>query len=222
MQLEDPSWEVLLLGIGNILWADEGFGPRCVEHFHRIYRDRPDVEVVDGGTLGLYLTNYITSAKRLLVLDCVDFKEKPGFMKVLREDELQVWSSTKISQHQTGFNDMLATAMLLGHEFEKITVIGVQPDVLDDYGGGLTPTLQAVLPKAVELAAAELADWGFPVEKRPEGEEPEPLMASCVEEDNYVGQRPSEDEACRDGDERFMVREKGQEMHDPNVPPMRS
>lgn len=50
----DDRCEVLVLGIGNILWADEGFGPRCVEHFHRLYEDRPEVRVEDGGTLGFY------------------------------------------------------------------------------------------------------------------------------------------------------------------------
>ena len=44
----DDRFEVLVLGIGNILWADEGFGPRCVEHFHRLYEDRPEVRVEDG------------------------------------------------------------------------------------------------------------------------------------------------------------------------------
>ena len=44
----DDRCEVLVLGIGNILWADEGFGPRCVEHFHRLYEDRPEVRVEDG------------------------------------------------------------------------------------------------------------------------------------------------------------------------------
>lgn len=35
--LLDDRCEALVLGIGNILWADEGFGPRCVERFHRLY-----------------------------------------------------------------------------------------------------------------------------------------------------------------------------------------
>ncbi len=220
--LDDETTDVLVLGIGNILWADEGFGPRAVEAFHREYQPRDGVHVADGGTLGLYLTNLITATKKLIVVDCVDFKEAPGFMKVIRGEELQVWSSTKISPHQNGFNDMLATAMLLGHELEKITVVGVQPNVLDDYGGSLTPLLEECLPKAVELVAQELADWGFPVTKREPGEVVEPLMAECVEVDRYVSERPSQEVACRDGDERFMTRAAGEAVVDPDVPSMRS
>ena len=110
----DDRCEVLVLGIGNILWADEGFGPRCVEHFHRLYEDRPEVRVEDGGTLGFYLMNLITSARRILVFDCCDFHEEPGTMMVLRDDDVEPWLTTKISPHQTGFSELLATAALMG------------------------------------------------------------------------------------------------------------
>ena len=90
----DDRCEVLVLGIGNILWADEGFGPRCVEHFHRLYEDRPEVRVEDGGTLGFYLMNLITSARRILVFDCCDFHEEPGTMMVLRDDDVEPWLTT--------------------------------------------------------------------------------------------------------------------------------
>ena len=102
----DDRCEVLVLGIGNILWADEGFGPRCVEHFHRLYEDRPEVRVEDGGTLGFYLMNLITSARRILVFDCCDFHEEPGTMMVLRDDDVEPWLTTKISPHQTGFSPL--------------------------------------------------------------------------------------------------------------------
>lgn len=205
----EPQNEVLVLGIGNILYADEGFGPRAVEHFHRTYSPREGVVVADGGTLGNYLMNDIMNAKRLLVLDCVDFKKEPGFMTVLRGEEVKAWQSTKISPHQTGINDLLFNAMLMGYEPELLTVVGIQPQDMEDYGGGLTPTLAARVDEAVELAAKELESWGFPVTKRPEGDKIEPLMAECVEEDRYLNERPSEEEACRDGDERFMRRAAG-------------
>ncbi len=222
MANEETTYDVLVLGIGNILWADEGFGPRVCEAFHRAYATPEKVLVADGGTLGMYLTGLIMSSRRLIVVDCCDFKEAPGYMRVLREDEIRIWSSTKISPHQTGFNDLLASCMLMGHELEKITVIGVQPNELDDFGGGLTALLQGKLPEAVSLVKKELEDWGYPVRERAPDEEVEPLMADCVEEFRYENERPGPEEACRDGDERFMVREKGVAVDDPDIPPMRS
>ena len=47
----EPQYDVLVMGIGNILWADEGFGVRAVERFHEKFADDPCVRVIDGGTL---------------------------------------------------------------------------------------------------------------------------------------------------------------------------
>ena len=159
---------------------------------------------MDGGTLGSYLMNAVMDAKRLLILDCCDLKAKPGTLRVLRDDDIRVWSSTKISAHQTGMNDVLAKAMLLGYEPEAITVIGVEPCDLEDYGGSLTEKVRARVPEAVQIAAEELRRWGFPVQKREKGEVVTDLGAGAVEQDVYENGRPSEEAAPRTGDVRFM------------------
>jgi len=200
--------EVLVLGLGNILWADEGFGVRAVEAFHAAYRDRPDVEVLDGGTLGPYLINAVMDAKRLLILDCCELKAEPGTLRVLRDEEVKTWSSTKISAHQTGMNDVLAKAMLMGYEPEALTVIGVQPCELEDYGGSLTEKVRAHLADAVRLAAEELARWGCPVEHRDVDEKVASLSVDPLSMSAYENGRPSEAQAPRSGDVRFMPKGK--------------
>lgn len=214
--LLDDRCEALVLGIGNILWADEGFGPRCVERFHRLYEDHPGVRVADGGTLGFYLMNLITSARRILVFDCCDFHEKPGTLRVLRDDDVEPWLTTKISPHQTGFSELLATAALMGKSPERLVVVGVQPERLDDYGGSLSDTLKALLDEAAGLGRDELAAWGFELARRPEGAGAPPLMAPCVEEAPYEEGRPDADDACRIGDERFLMRPAGVHVEDPS------
>ena len=78
----------LVLGIGNILWADEGFGVRAVEEFHRRYHLAEDVTVLDGGTQGLYLVNFLQEHDRLLVFDAIDYGLAPGTLKIVRGDEV--------------------------------------------------------------------------------------------------------------------------------------
>ena len=51
--------QALILGIGNVLWADEGFGVRCVEHLAETLSYGADVTVLDGGTQGLYLLPFL-------------------------------------------------------------------------------------------------------------------------------------------------------------------
>ena len=196
--------EALVLGLGNILWADEGFGVRAVEAFYATYKERSDVEVLDGGTLGAYLINSVMDAKRLLILDCAELKAEPGTLRVLRDDDIKTWSSTKISAHQTGMNDVLAKAMIMGYEPEAITVIGVQPSELEDYGGSLTEKVREHVPEAVRLAAEELAKWGLPVEKRERTEKVHSLTGDALSVEAYEAGRPSEEEAPREGDIRFM------------------
>lgn len=194
----------LVLGIGNILWADEGFGVRAVEAFHEAYADRPDVAVRDGGTLGAYLLNDIEEADRLLVFDCCDFHESPGSLHVLRGDEVKIWSSTKISPHQTGMNDLLAMAAFQGRLPKEIVVIGIQPDELNDYGGSLTKKIRVRVPEAVVLAEKELARWGITMSPRAPDDKPEPLSTFSLALDRYESGRPSEMQACRTGDVRFF------------------
>ena len=200
------QYEVLVMGIGNILWADEGFGVRAVERYHEKFADDCRVRVIDGGTLGAYLINEVINARRLLIFDCCDLKAAPGTMRLLRGDEIKIWSATKISPHQTGMNDVLATAMLQGYEPEKLTVIGVQPKELEDYGGSLTETVKAAIEPAVDCAAKELADWGFVPKLRSPGSEVSTLGDETLEMSTYESKRPYEEAACRTGDSRFFRR----------------
>ena len=107
--------QVLVLGVGNILFSDEAIGVRTVEHLQQCASLPGNVELMDGGTLGGWLLDEILSTRRMLVFDCCDFKEKPGTLKVLQKSDVKIWSSTKISPHQTGFNDLLASAAILGY-----------------------------------------------------------------------------------------------------------
>lgn len=203
------EYEVLVLGIGNILWADEGFGPRAAEAFHQAYADQDGVRVMDGGTLGMYLSEYITSSRRILVFDCCELHAAPGSIKLLRKGDIRLWSSNIISAHQTGFNDLLNNAALLNQSPEDIAIVGVQPQELEDYGGSLTPAVKARIPQALEFAVQVLTEWGYaPVARKP-GEKVDLLASSSLEMDPYEKGRPSAQEACRVGDERFMVRPAG-------------
>lgn len=154
--------EALVLGIGNLLWADEGFGVRAVEALHAAFAFPAGVTLKDGGTLGLSLYDDVTAARRVLVLDAVDFGLAPGSLVVLRGDDVPAWGRTKLSPHQLGFNDVLALAQLNGRAPETVVAIGVQPVELGDFGGSLRPAVRDRIPEAVALAERELASWGLP------------------------------------------------------------
>ena len=74
----DAARPVLVLGIGNILWADEGFGVRAWRRSTAVRTFSDDVLVLDGGTQGLYLVNYVQDAHKVLVFDAIDYGEHPA------------------------------------------------------------------------------------------------------------------------------------------------
>ena len=72
----------LVLGIGNLLWADEGFGVRAVEALNAEYEFPANVTLMDGGTQGIYLVQHVRDADILVVFDAVDYGLAPGTMKL--------------------------------------------------------------------------------------------------------------------------------------------
>ncbi len=84
----DYRCDILVLGIGNLLWADEGFGIRALERLHADWRFRAGVRLLDGGTQGLYLLPYVEGCRKLLILDAVDYGLAPGSLKVVRDEEV--------------------------------------------------------------------------------------------------------------------------------------
>lgn len=198
------KYPVVVMGIGNILWADEGFGVRAVEEFHKAWNVPEGVTVLDGGTLGYFLSEYIEESSRLIIFDCCDFRAEPGTFSILTKDDINPWLATKMSAHQDGLTDLFAMAKIRRRYPDEIVVLGCQPADLEDYGGSLTPKVQAAVPAAVEAAAKQLEAWGYAPARRPEGEKVEPLAESCLEQDVYEAGRPSEAAACRFADPRFL------------------
>ncbi|MCD8339787.1 MAG: HyaD/HybD family hydrogenase maturation endopeptidase [Burkholderiales bacterium] len=194
-----------ILGLGNILWADEGFGVRAVEAFHKKYAlTDPTNVIADGGTLGMYLYDHVCRTKNLLIFDCCDFKGELGELRVLHGDEISLWRSCKLSPHQEGMNDLLGLAAMQLLLPEKITVIGIQPALLDDFGGSLSNKAKAKIPLAVELARQELEKWGVGIRLRDPDEVAPLLNAPAVDMEKYEKERPSEQDAAREGDYRFL------------------
>ena len=159
--------EALILGIGNILWADEGFGIRTVEALHSKYEMPEGVRIMDGGTQGIFLLPLVRSAKRLLIFDAVDFGDAPATLRLILGDDVpRFMGAKKMSMHQAGFQEVLSSADLAGELPEELALIGVQPELLDDYGGSLRPSVKEKIEPAIRLAEQVLERWGFALHPR--------------------------------------------------------
>lgn len=156
MTAENAS--ITVLGIGNILLSDEGFGVRAVEELLRRYRFPAGVQVLDGGTLGMDLLRFLTGTQRLLVIDAIAGDGPPGTFYRFAGDEVQAYFREKVSLHELGIKDVLAVLASTGRPVAEVVVVGIQPASLD-VGLELTPVAAAALEGAVAAAVAELARW---------------------------------------------------------------
>lgn len=196
---------IVVLGIGNVLWADEGFGVRCVETLQRHWTCAPHVELVDGGTQGLYLIQHVQSADALLIFDAIDYGLAPGTIKLVENDEVpRFLGAKKMSLHQTGFQEVLQLANLTGHYPSQVLLIGCQPEELEDYGGSLRPVVRLALDDAVALGVDALRRWGGQPQARLQPLPDDERLTGSLDLDRYESGRPSADDACRIGDDRFM------------------
>jgi len=198
---------VLILGIGNLLWADEGFGVRAVEELHRRHCFGDNVAVMDGGTQGVYLVQHIRDADILIVFDAVDYGLPPGTMKLVQGEEVPKFlGAKKISLHQTGFQEVLAMAEMLGDYPEHLLLVGVQPVELEDYGGSLRPEVKAQIDPAIDRALAFLKSHGVEAFPRTELLGEDQTIASLeMTLGRYEGGRPESRDAFRHGDSRVLA-----------------
>ena len=205
--LDTLDCEVLVLGIGNLLWADEGFGVRCVEQLAAEWELPPGITVMDGGTQGLYLLPYVQAARRLIVFDAIDYGLEPGTMKRVEGDQVpRFMGAKKMSLHQTGFQEVLMLALLTEKFPEEVLLIGCQPEELEDYGGSLRPVVKLAMEDALALGLDRLRQWGAaPVPRDVPPGEGEVVTVPTLSMAAYEDGRPPAEAACRMGDERFLA-----------------
>ncbi|NWJ95938.1 MAG: HyaD/HybD family hydrogenase maturation endopeptidase [Chloroflexi bacterium] len=150
---------ITVLGLGNVLRRDEGLGIRALERIQARYLLPDDLQLVDGGTLGLDLLSYLEEANKLLILDAALTEGPPGTLLRITGDEVPAFLGMRTSLHEVALTDLLAVARLRGNEPGEVVVLGMQPDTIE-LGWELSAVIAGRLEALVEAAAATLRGWG--------------------------------------------------------------
>jgi len=151
----------LVLGMGNILLEDEGLGIRALEVLQREFEFPPEVELLDGGTTGMGLLDDIGGRQHVLVLDAVQTGEPAGTLVVMRGEEVPVYFGVRVTPHQLGLADVLATLALSDEQPGSVTVLGLVPESLE-LTLDLSASIRGRLPALVAAAVEELGRLGYP------------------------------------------------------------
>lgn len=145
----------MVLGVGCILFSDEGFGVRVVEEMENRYEFPENVSLVDGGVLGMNLLGVISEADKLIVVDAVRNKGNPGDLYRLSGDAIPDRIRAKNSLHQVDFLEALTMCQALDKVPEAV-IIGIEPEDIDTLSIDLTPTTRAKIDAVIDMVLKEL------------------------------------------------------------------
>ncbi len=155
--------DIKVLGLGNLVRQDEGVGIHLLQQLVDILP--AEIEVLDGGTGGLFLLEFVENAKRLIVLDAVEAGIEPGEIVVWKNEQVPRYMTNKLSVHQMNFAEVLYWANFQERFPDEIVVVGMQPKCMD-WGTELTETVQRNLSMAIHEVLMILKDWGVNLEFR--------------------------------------------------------
>lgn len=159
--MSDPekSLQITILGVGNILLSDEGVGVRVVEYLDRRYDFGRNVQVVDGGVLGVRLMGVIGNTDFLIVVDAVANRGAPGTLYRLADDQVPRRVLAKQSMHQLDLPEVLALCAAIDKN-PRVVVLGVEPQDITTMDIELTPAIAAKVPELAAMVLSELDALG--------------------------------------------------------------
>ncbi|GAD89615.1 NiFe-hydrogenase maturation protease [Vibrio halioticoli NBRC 102217] len=141
--------KILILGIGNILYADEGIGVRfagLIEKKYRLESDVHSIDIVDGGTLAHGLIPLLSRYDHVVVVDTINSSEQQtGKVYFFDFDAVPNHIDFQGSAHEV---EMLATLNMMDivGDRPKTFVLGVSPTVLESMSFELSEQVQAAVP----------------------------------------------------------------------------
>ncbi len=156
----------LVLGVGNVLLSDEGIGVRIVEELEHRFRFPEEVEILDGGTSGIELLRYFDGRDNLIIIDAVRAGHPPGTVMRIEGADVPATFETRITPHQLGLSDLLATAKLTDNMPANLVLFGIEPKSLET-GLVFSPEVEGAVDKVVVHVAEELRRLGYTVEECP-------------------------------------------------------
>ena len=159
------SQHIMILGVGCILYRDEGFGVRVVEEMDKRFQFPDNVSLVDGGVLGMNLLGVISDADHLIVVDAIRNQCAPGSLYRLEGNAIPERIRAKNSLHQIDFLEALTLCQALDKVPETV-IIGVEPEDIETLSVELSDTTKSKIDRTIEMVLQELTRLGISWQKR--------------------------------------------------------
>lgn len=150
------SKPIMVIGVGNSIQMDDGAGIHTIRELAK--HDLPaEVELFDGGTLGIDLMPYIEGREKLIFIDSVKGGMDPGTIFKFEPDDLTYDDAPKTSVHQIGLIESLQMISMIGKAPQKIVIYGIQPKIID-WGEDLTSEVKSAVHKLLPHLLKEIKE----------------------------------------------------------------
>lgn len=165
LQIRETTKKIIVIGIGNTLYSDEGVGVHILPYLEDALSDCDNIEIVEGITDGMKLLGPVEEADYLIIIDAINADKEGGSIITLVDEEIPAYFGIKMSIHQIGFQEVLNAARFRDNLPEKMILIGVQPSSLE-LGLELSDVVRSKIPKVVELVTNQIKLWSEENESR--------------------------------------------------------
>ncbi len=149
---------ILILGIGNYLMADEGIGVHLARQME-LELLPTGVDVLDGGTGGFHLLEYFEKYDHIILVDATLDGNQPGSIRLIQPKFASDFPPA-MSTHDIGLKDLVGALQLLD-KMPRIDLFVVSIETIQQQGIELTPALQEIMPRlkqqVCQLAEKHLA-----------------------------------------------------------------
>lgn len=150
---------ILVMGVGNTLMQDDGVGGAVTARLAEAPDRDPDLELIDGGTIGLSLLPQLEDADAVIVVDAAELGAEPGALRVFLDRAIDhQLSGKRRTVHEVALLDLFSAAAIRGRMPAHRALVAVQP-ACTEWGLELTPDVEAAVPRACETIRQLAAEW---------------------------------------------------------------
>lgn len=151
--------QIMIMGIGNVLFTDEGFGIHVIKKIDDMFTFSENVRVVDGGVLGVHLLGVMSEADHLIVIDIIRNHGTPGSLYRIDSDGIPERIRAKNSVHQIDFLEALTLMQALDKVPETV-ILGVEPKDMETLDVEMTPEIAAQVDPIIDHVLTEVTRLG--------------------------------------------------------------
>lgn len=154
----------IVIGVGNLLFKDEGIGIYAAKYIEENYSFEPSIEIIDGGTLGFKLMSYFQEYDNVIILDTVSIEDTPGEIFRLPSDVLLGLGNYRKTAHEVEIVEMLEICSVLD-EHAAVTIMGIIPEDIEKVEIGLTPKIESRFEEYIAHVIKEIESIGCSASK---------------------------------------------------------